>query len=237
MTEARVSRDYEDLVFLCRETINERASALVFCSSRQACEKVAHQRASALFFVPCVLNLSSRRLTIITPAWIRIGGGASSATLRAARLKFYVVPRPSPSASIYLRGASSSMVLNRFDDKAAKLHQMIGRAGRYGLDTSGSAVIFCSNDTEFDAALAMYRGAARSFGHTDRDSISLTAPLFLVRTGPAAYAAAAIAAKKGARFHRGVRGILTNSIEGFRAKTTDFRHLFDFTRQTVSISG
>ena len=71
------------------------------------------------------------------------------------------------------------------DDKATKLHQMIGRAGRYGLDTSGSAVIFCSNDTEFDAALAMYRGAARSFGHTDRDSISLTAPPFFgpYRTG------------------------------------------------------
>ena len=64
------------------------------------------------FRISCVPNSSSRRSTITTPAWIRTAAVASSATLRAARLKFYAVPPPSPPASIYLRGASSSMVLN-----------------------------------------------------------------------------------------------------------------------------
>ena len=204
--EARVSRDYEDLVFLCRETINERASALVFCSSRQACEKVAHQLRSEFEFSKIDYHhagLDPDRRRCVERDFT---GGKTQILCCTSTLAVGV---NLPARRVIIYGFEPG------DDKATKLHQMIGRAGRYGLDTSGSAVIFCSNDTEFDAALAMYRGAARSFGHTDRDSISLTAPLFLVRTGPAAYAAAAIAAKKrGAVPSRGVRGILTNSIEG-----------------------
>ena len=40
--------------------------------------------------------------------------------------------------------------------------------------------------------------------------------------------------KKGRGSVEGVRGILTNSIEGFRAKATNFRHLFDFASDCFS---
>ena len=159
--EARASRDYEDLVFLCRETINERASALVFCSSRQACEKMSHQLRSEFEFSKIDYHhagLDPDRRRCVERDF------TSGKTQILCCTSTLAVGVNLPARRVIIYGFEPG------DDKATKLHQMIGRAGRYGLDTSGSAVIFCSNDTEFDAALAMYRGAPRSFASPLDDS-------------------------------------------------------------------
>ena len=41
---------------------------------------------------------------------------------------------------------------------ARDIQQMVGRAGRAGLDTTGSAIIFCRSPAEFDNVCSLING-------------------------------------------------------------------------------
>jgi len=133
--------DNEHIAALVRETTDEGGSVLVFCSTRASCEATAAFLKSTL---PAALGVAAHHAGLGTEVRCETQEAFMKGELRVVCCTSTLAMGVNlPARRVILR----SLEMGRSTLDARSIQQMIGRAGRKGLDTVGSAVVFCPSNT------------------------------------------------------------------------------------------
>lgn len=149
--------DVSHLADLCRETMREKGSVIVFCRSRAQCETTAKALRSFLQMQDGVAHhhagLDAQTKVAITDKF-RLG---NVKVLCATSTLAVGVNLPVRRVIVFglEMGIGAPMA-------AQKLQQMCGRAGRLGMDDEGSAIVFCPNPNERERYAELVNGPCGS---------------------------------------------------------------------------
>ena len=183
MLNTKPSADTEHIAELTQETVDEQGSVLIFCSSRKACQLLAEQlrkmvlcaysnrlgesREQLLRDVEGALGAKSEVLPFMRDgiAYHHAGLSREEGEAVAGAYKRGIV-RVLCCTSTLATGVNlpARRVILRDTNmgwkklNARDIQQMVGRAGRAGLDTTGSAIIFCRSPAEFDNVCSLING-------------------------------------------------------------------------------
>ena len=183
MMNTAPNSDVAHIAELCQETVDEGGSVLVFCSARKACKTTADDLQKMMRCDEAFYNDPSRISAISNiesllgeksdvPGYVKTGIAYHHAAL--SREEQDAVATAYKCGLIRVLCCTSTLaagvnlparrVILRDTNMGAKklaardIQQMCGRAGRAGLDTSGSAFVFCSNRSELENVFTLVSG-------------------------------------------------------------------------------
>ncbi|CAB0034834.1 unnamed protein product [Trichogramma brassicae] len=133
--------DLDNVIQLCIETISTGRGTLIFCPTKNWCEKLAVQMA-ATFFQPFSFGVAFHHAGLTMDERDIIEGAFRTGSLKVLVATSTLSSGVNlPARRVIIR---SPMFNGNVIDKLT-YQQMIGRAGRMGKDTAGESILICKN--------------------------------------------------------------------------------------------
>lgn len=183
MVNKAPNSDMAHIAELCQETVDEGGSVLVFCSARKTCKSTADDlqkmmrcdvtfyndpaRVTAISKIESVLGEKSDILGYVKRGvayhHAALSREEQDAVAHAYKCGLIRVLCCTSTLAAGVNLPARRVILRDTNMGAKKLagrdvQQMCGRAGRAGLDTSGSAFVFCSNRSELENVFTLVSG-------------------------------------------------------------------------------